>query len=308
LEVGYFPRRDTIAIIRQICDALYYLQNLGYDHKNLRPSKIIIDHELKPVISVFEIFKDMRGYSRLDKILDDLRYSSPEELNIDPEHLDYDKVNQFLMGLLMFEMLTGEPIFKGDNAESVMESRKMFFEKPVHRRAVLKAANLPADLMKIIQKLLEYDPKRRFRNLIELDKELYKLPLESSKEIELVHESYMRCCAKNREFISSFYKRFFSTYVAEGYERRFEKGSASNRTHKKLRVMVLQLIDMDNGSHPDLDRIKHYKGHVGLTKTDYANFLNALLQEVEATDSFWQKDPSIGAAWDNVLSRAIEKL
>jgi serine/threonine protein kinase len=308
LEVGYFPRRDTIAIIRQICDALYYLQNLGYDHKNLRPSKIIIDHELKPVISVFEIFKDMRGYSRLDKILDDLRYSCPEELTLAPEHLDYDKVNQFLMGLLMFEMLTGGPIFKGDNVESVMESRKMFFEKPVHRRGVLKAANLPADLMKIIQKLLEYDPKRRFRNLIELDKELYKLPLESSKEIELVHESYMRCCAKNREFISSFYKRFFSTYAAEGYERRFEKGSASNRTHKKLRVMVLQLIDMDNGAHPDLDRIKHYKGHVGLTKTDYANFLNALRQEVEATDSFWQKDPSIGAAWDNVLSRAIEKL
>ncbi|MCC6726556.1 MAG: protein kinase, partial [Saprospiraceae bacterium] len=110
LEIGYVPKRDTISIIRQICDALYYLQNIGYDHKNLRPSKIIIDHELKPVISVFEIFKDMRGYSRLDKILDDLRYSSPEELRYESDKLDYDKVNQFLMGLIMWEMLTGHQL------------------------------------------------------------------------------------------------------------------------------------------------------------------------------------------------------
>ncbi|MBK8563263.1 MAG: protein kinase [Saprospiraceae bacterium] len=309
LKVGYFPMRDTIAIIRQICDALYYLQNLSYNHKNLRPSKIIIDHELKPVISVFEIFKDMRGYSRLDKILDDLRYSSPEELLIDSELLDFDKVNQFLMGLLMFEMLTGTPLFNGDNAELVMESRKAFFEKPAHRKALFKSANLPNDLMKILQRMLEYEPGNRFRNLIDLDKELYKLPLESSEEIELVHESYMRCCAKNREFITSFYSRLFDTYKEKQYEARFEEGRSHRHTHKKLRVMILQLIDMDNGHHHhDLARIKQFKGHDGLAKTDYANFLDTLRKEVEANDVFWQRDPAIGTAWDKVFSRALEKL
>ncbi len=309
LEVGYFPRRDTISIVRQICDALYYLHNLGYNHRNLRPSKIIIDHELKPVISVFEIFKDMRGYSRLDKILDDLRYSSPEELNFDPEKLDIDKVNQFLMGLLIYEMLTGMPLFKGENVETIIENRRNFFEKPTHRRAMLKAANLQTDLMKILQKLLEYEPSKRFRNLNELEKELYKLPLESSQEIELVHESYMRCCAKNRDFISSFYKLFFSTFPAEGYEKRFVDGVASNRTHKKLRVMILQLIDMKNGAvQSDLSRIKAYKGHDGLTKSDYSNFLSALRQHVEATDPFWKKDQAIATAWDKVLERAIGHL
>jgi serine/threonine protein kinase len=309
LEVSYFPKRDTISIIRQICDALYYLQNFGYSHKNLRPSKIIIDHELKPVISVFEIFKDMRGYSRLDKIMDDLRYSAPEELKLEPDTYDYDRVNQFLMGLLMWEMLTGCPLFKGETVEEVMETRKRFFEMPTHRRALLKSANLPADLLKVLQRMLELNPSKRFRNLAELDKELYKLPILGGQEIELVHESYMRCCAKNREFITYFYKRFFSTHPEEAYELRFENGVANNRTHKKLRVMILQLIDMGNGPLPaDLSRIKHYKGHTGLAKLDFVNFLSALRQEIAATDFLWEKDPAIGEAWDKVISRALERL
>ncbi len=309
LEVGYFPKRDTISIIRQICDALYYLQNFGYDHKNLRPSKIIIDHELKPVISVFEIFKDMRGYSRLDKILDDLRYSSPEELKLESDKLDYDKVNQFLMGLIMWEMLTSSPIFKGETVEEVMESRKRFFEMPTHRRAMLKSAQLPAGLLKVLQRMLELEPENRFRNLAELDKELYKLPIFGGQETELVHESYMRCCAKNRDFITYFYRRLFSSFPDEAYDLRFDNGVSNNRTHKKLRVMILQLIDMSNGEVPNnLERIKHFKGHDGLKKQDFANFLAALRKEIETTDFLWEKDPAIGDAWDAIIAKAIENL
>lgn len=309
LEVGYFPVRDTVSIIRQICDALYYLQNLGYDHKNLRPSKIIIDHELKPVISVFEIFKDLRGFSRIEKILDDLRYSSPEELRQINQPLDYDKVNQFLMGLLMYEMLTGEPLFGGENVEELMENRKRFFGMPNHRRDVFKRTKLPAGLLKVLQRMLEVAPEQRFSNLMELEKELYKLPIYGERDTELVHESYMRCCAKNRDFISSFYQRLFRDFPEKDYRSKFPKGTAHNRTRKKLRVMILQLIDVGNGHAPsELGRIRHYAGHAGLEKEDFANFLFTLRTEVMENDFFWGKDPALGPAWDEMIAKILDKM
>jgi serine/threonine protein kinase len=309
LEVGYFPKRDTISIVRQLCDALYYLQNLGIDHKNLRPTKIIIDYELKPVISVFEIFKDLRGFTRLDKIKDDLVYSSPEELRKEPTELDYDKVNQFLMGLIIYEMLTGKALFSGENVEEVMESRKLFFEKPTHRRALLKSANLAPDLAKIIHKLLEVEPEKRFSNLVELEKALYRLPIHGERNAELVHESYMRCCAKNRDFISSFYNRLFTTYPDRDYAARFGGEKVSNRTRKKLRVMILQLIDVENPMAPvSFSRIKAFSSHVGLERQDFHNFLQTLRTEVEANDFMWMRDPDIAVAWESAISRAIEIL
>ncbi len=309
LELGYFPQRDTIAIIRQLCDALYYLQNLGIDLKNLRPSKIIIDHELKPVISVFEIFKDMRGFSRLDKIKDDLVYSSPEELSVEHENIDYDKVNQFLMGLLLFEMITGNPLFQGNTVEGVMDHRKQFFTKPVFRRNLLKAANLPKKLLTILERLLQEDPTKRYSNLVELEKELYRLPIHGERSTELVHESYMRCCAKNKDFISSFYARLFLEHPERDYAKRFGEASVSKRTRKKLRVMLLQLIDVDNpNALANFAAIKQFSGHAGLEKVDFENFLHTLKAEMEDNDFYWKRDPAIGKAWDDVIQRALDKL
>ncbi|MBI1225215.1 MAG: protein kinase [Bacteroidetes bacterium] len=309
LQVGYFPRRDTISIIRQLCDALYYLQNLGIDLKNLRPSKIIIDHELKPVVSVFEIFKDMRGFSRLDKIKDDLIYSSPEELSVEPENIDYDKVNQFLMGLLLIEMITGEPLFRGNSVAEVMAHRQQFFTKPVYRRSQLKALNLPKKLLTILERLLEEDPTKRYSSLVELEKELYRLPIHGERSTEVVHESYMRCCAKNRDFIASFYGRLFREHPERDYVKRFGQTTVSKRTRKKLRVMLLQLIDVDNpDALANFANIKQYGGHAGLEKLDFSNFLYTLKAEMEENDFYWKRDPSIGKAWDEVIKRALEKL
>lgn len=309
LEVGYFPMRDTISIIRQLCDALYYLQNLGIDHKNLRPSKIIIDHELKPVISVFEIFKDMQGYSRLDKIKDDLVYSSPEELMLEPEQVDYDKVNQFLMGLLLYEMLTGDPLFKGENVRDLMESRRRYFEMPTHRRSVLRAANLPKNIQPILERLLQEDPTKRFSNLVELEKALYCLPIHGERKSELVHESYLRCCAKNRDFISSFYARLFNDFPDKKYAERFGGTKVGNRTRKKLRVMILQLMDVDAGHEKaPISRIQGYNGHAGLGKEDFGIFLQTLKAEIEANDHLWHRFPDISEAWDEVIERALAGL
>ncbi|MCF8245685.1 MAG: protein kinase [Saprospiraceae bacterium] len=309
LEVGYIPRRDTISIIRQLCDGLYYLQNLGVDLKNLRPSKIIIDHELKPVISVFEIFKDMRGFSRLDKIKDDLIYSSPEELSVEAENIDYDKVNQFLMGLLMYEMMTGCPLFRGNTVEEVMDHRRQFFSKPVFRRGVLKAANLPKKLQDILDRLLQEDPNKRYSNLVELDKELYRLPIHGERSTELVHESYLRCCAKSKDFISSFYVRLFQEHPERDYAKRFGEGPVSKRTRKKLRVMLLQLIDVDNpNALANFALIKQYSGHAGLEMQDFSNFLQTLKAEMQENDFYWKRDPAIGKAWDDVIQQALDKL
>ncbi|MBI5913762.1 MAG: protein kinase [Bacteroidetes bacterium] len=309
LDIGYFPVRDSVAIIQQLCDAVYYLQNIDIDHKYLRPSKIIIDHELKPVISVFEIFKDMRAYSRLDKIREDLMYISPEELRKQEPDIDYDRVNQFLLGLLLYEMLTGRPLFEGKNLLEVQRGREQFFFKPTHRRKVLKSLGIPEGLRAILQKLLEFEPENRFPNLIQLEKQLQRLPIESDPVVDAVHESYMRCCAKNKEFISHFYQRLFKNYPDKNYAAKFPDNMAGNKTRKKLRMIILQLIDAQNPFAPvPISNIKQFGGHASLAPDDYHNFLTTLKAEVQANDFLWKKDVTIGQAWDELIAKAMESL
>jgi hypothetical protein len=191
----------------------------------------------------------------------------------------------------------------------VMESRQQFFGKPVHRRAVLKAANLPKSLLSILERLLQENPAKRYSSLVELEKELYRQPIHGERSAEVVHESYMRCCAKNRDFIGSFYARLFREHPERDYAARFGENSVSRRTRKKLRVMMLQLIDVENpNALAHFANIKQYAGHAGLQKIDFENFLQTLKAEMEVNDFYWRRDPTIGKAWDEVIGRALGKL
>ena len=164
-------------------------------------------------------------------------------------------------------------------------------------------------LLDILERLLQEDPTKRYSNLVELDKELYRLPIHGERSTELVHESYMRCCAKNKDFISSFYERLFREHPERDYAKRFGEGSVSRRTRKKLRVMMLQLIDVDNANAlANFALIKQFSGHAGLEKMDFDNFLHTLKAEMEVNDFYWRRDPAIGRAWDEVIQRALEKL
>ncbi len=317
LQIGSFPLRDAIKITIQLCEALYYLQNCGIEkYGRVRPSKIIIDQELQPVVSVFEIFKSKGLYqdrSKMGKELlsvrDDLRYISPEEYDSTTFEFDRDKTDQFMIGLIFYELITGKALFKGENLHEMIIHQTDFFFKEKHRKQILEAVQAPQEVKDVLQKMLAINPQERFTNIKQLSKALGKITLEIKEENDMAYESYMRCCIANKEFITDFYTSFFGAHAEKKYQERFGSNEVSNVIKKKLQKMILQIVDFhEDRDAGNLKKVLQFKGHQGLTESDYHNFLQTLKATVATNDRLWNSDPNIEKAWDGLIMKTLEVL
>lgn len=315
LQVGPFPLRDAIKITIQLCEALYYLQNCGITkYGRVRPSKIIIDQELQPVVSVFEIFKSKGLYqdrSKMGKELlgvrDDLRYISPEEFFTSDYHIERDKTDQFMVGLVFYELITGIPLFMGETLDEITKRQNDFFNKKEIRANVIK--NLPKELKIIFEHIFQIDPEKRYVNIKELSKQLSKVTIKSNPDNDIAYESYMRCTIANKDFIDDFYEQLFKNHAEKKYKERFENHKVSETTKKKLLKMILQVIDFQtNVNQVEIDRLKKFKGHSGLTHQDYEIFLMTMKNAIKINDRLWQSDPNIEKAWERLITKSLEAL
>jgi serine/threonine protein kinase len=315
LQIGPFPLRDAVKITIQLCEALYYLQNCGITkYGRVRPSKIIIDQELQPVVSVFEIFKSKGLYqdrSKMGKELlsvrDDLRYVSPEEFFTSDYHEERDKTDQFMVGLVFYELIMGLPLFKGESLDEITRQQNEFFNKKEARAAVIKS--LPKELKQVFEQLFQIIPEHRFTNIKELAKQLAKINIKSNPDNDIAYESYMRCTIANKNFMDDFYHQFFKDFADKKYLERFENRRVNETTKRKLLKMLLQVIDFQpNMNMTEVERLKQFKGHKGLTHEDYQNFLMTMRNVIKANDRLWQSDPSIEKAWTRLMAKSLEAL
>lgn len=315
LHIGPFPLRDAVKITIQLCEALYYLQNCGISkYGRVRPSKIIIDQELQPVVSVFEIFKSKGLYqdrSKMGKELlavrDDLRYISPEEFFTSDYHYERDKTDQFMIGLVLYELVTGVPLFKGETLDKITKLQSEFFNKSEVRNAIIKS--LPKELKSVFEQLFQIDPEKRFVNIKELAKSLSKINIKSSADNDIAYESYMRCTISNKNFIDEFYEQLFLNHAERNYKERFDEHRVNESTKKKLLKMILQVIDFQtNVNQVEIERLKKFKGHSGLTSQDYENFLMTMRNAIKTNDRLWQSDPNIEKAWSKLIAKSLDAM
>jgi eukaryotic-like serine/threonine-protein kinase len=317
LQIGAFPLRDAVKITIQLCEALYYLQNCGIEkYGRVRPSKIIIDQELQPVVSVFEIFKSKGLYqdrSKMGKELlsvrDDLRYISPEEYDSTTFEFNRDKTDQFMVGLIFYELITGNALFKGENLHDMIVHQTDFFFKEKNRKQVFDEVQAPQAVKDILEKMLSINPQERFGNIKQLSKALEKITLDTKEENDTAYESYMRCCIANKDFMSDFYTRFFGAHAEKKYQERFGSSEVNNVIKKKLQKMILQIVDFHEDRDPEsLRKVLQFKGHQGLKESDYANFLKVLKETVASNDRLWASDIGIEKAWDLLIYKTLEVL
>lgn len=328
LSTGAFPLRDAIRITRQLSEAVYYLLNSEVQRSGrFRPSKIIIDQELEPIISVFEIFRTRTSLTERSNAAElisahaELRYVTPEEFFGQEQNLERDSLEQFLMGLIMYELITGAPLFKGNTLYELTNTQLDFFENKEYKKKKISELDVSKEIKAILNRLLSIKPEERYNNLNELTRALDAVDVENNPENDLAHESFMRCCVKNREFIGDFYNQFFAQFPEKNYQRLFQEigpkhqnnqtnnFEVSPSTRKKMQKMVLQIIDFQAIDTPEkVAAITSIKMHSRLQKEDFINFLSALKTTISINDRLWKFNPNIEKAWDTLFQRFLEKV
>ncbi len=118
-EVGPLPIAMVQTVITKVGEALGYAHRNGVIHRDIKPANIMIDVEGMPVVTDFGIAKvaDTQGLTMTGATIGTPTYMSPEQCTADDITGSSD---QYSLGIVGYEMLTGKPPFEADTAVTLM--------------------------------------------------------------------------------------------------------------------------------------------------------------------------------------------
>ncbi len=115
------PVNDALQIAREVADALSYAHGAGVVHRDIKPANILLDAG-HAVVADFGIARAMGvGDTTTGHVVGTPAYMSPEQVE-DSKYLD-GRTDIYSLGCVLFEMLTGDPPFRGSTLTAVIANR-----------------------------------------------------------------------------------------------------------------------------------------------------------------------------------------
>jgi serine/threonine protein kinase/cytochrome c-type biogenesis protein CcmH/NrfG len=180
---GGIPFDRFLKIAVPLADAIAAAHESGIIHRDLKTRNVMIgrsdavkvlDFGLAQVLTPLPALpgKEDETHTLGGGVTGTLRYMSPEQLR--GEALDH-RTDIFSLGIILFELATGEHPFGADTAPQVMAS----ILKGQPRSAVDINPRLPRELDRLLLRCLEKDASLRISSAASLRNELEKLGLET---------------------------------------------------------------------------------------------------------------------------------
>ena len=165
LDEGRMPHERAIQIAIAVLDALEYVHANGIVHRDLKPENIMVDGEDRIKIIDFGIAmkEDARRltFANLSPTLGTPDYISPEQVK---GQRGDQRSDIYSLGVMLYEMLTGQVPFSGPNPFAVMNERVLNDPKPARK---LNSEITPAQ-QEILYRALERDPRHRYATASEM--------------------------------------------------------------------------------------------------------------------------------------------
>jgi tetratricopeptide (TPR) repeat protein/predicted Ser/Thr protein kinase len=166
-EKGKLSPEQAVEIIRQVSLALEAAHGAGVIHRDLKPQNIMQDNQGRVLVMDFGLARSLEsdGMTRTGALLGTMEYMSPEQAL--GKQLDA-RSDLFAVGLVFFELLTGNTPFKADTAMASLLKRNQ--ERAVPAMEV--DGSIPKALSDIVGKCLERDLELRYQNVQEIQADL----------------------------------------------------------------------------------------------------------------------------------------
>jgi eukaryotic-like serine/threonine-protein kinase len=156
-------------IMIQVCEALDFAHEHGIVHRDIKPANIMVVEHDKIKVMDFGIARfDSSNMTQSGVALGTPNYISPEQLKGQPVDRRSDI---FSLGVVFYELLTGEKPFKGDTISALIYSILHTAPPPPSEINL----EVPRIFDKIIAKALVKDPEMRFQTSREMADILRKL-------------------------------------------------------------------------------------------------------------------------------------
>jgi len=159
-EQRRLPIRMVQAILIEVGQALAYAHRRSVIHRDIKPANVMLDSEGWAVVTDFGIAKVLESDSLTASgaMVGTPFYMSPEQC---AGKLVTGASDQYSLGVVAYEMLTGHPPFAGETIMEIMKGH--FFEVP--QPLEVARPDCPAPLVEAVTRMLAKEPTERWPSM-----------------------------------------------------------------------------------------------------------------------------------------------
>ena len=163
------PVERAVRITIGICEALEYIHSQGVVHRDLKPENIMVDADDNIRLIDFGIAANAGArrltFANFSQSMGTPDYISPEQVR---GKRGDERSDVYSMGVMLYEMLTGQVPFTGPNPFAVMNDRLL--NQPVPPRTLNPA--ITPEMQEILYRAMEREPKNRYASAREFAHDL----------------------------------------------------------------------------------------------------------------------------------------
>src|SRR5258706_4044618 len=162
-----FPLPRVLRIMEQTCSALHFAHERNIVHRDIKPANLMLTADDTVKVTDFGTAKILQfgTVQQTAHVMGTPSYMSPEQVK---GRVVDGRSDIFSLGVLLYEMITGEKPFPGQNITTVIY--KIVNEEPVPPRQI--DASIHPGISAVVMRALAKDPDTRYQSCREMLEDL----------------------------------------------------------------------------------------------------------------------------------------